>query len=104
MCLVFAQFLYVFGVARLSVSNVAVFENILPVVTAISSFAFFGVVLTTVQMIGGAIIMVACTAVSISSESPQPLDSKLSDINWGESEKTKSLNSKHKLVEKTANT
>ncbi len=65
-CLIVGQFLYIFGVSRLTITNVAVFENILPIVTVIASGAIYGNALTVVQIIGGAVIMTACTAISVS--------------------------------------
>lgn len=64
-CLVFGQFMYVYGVGKLSITKVAIFENILPLVTVITSFALYGHALTGIQIVGGLIIMAACTAVSI---------------------------------------
>ncbi len=67
-CLIVGQFLYIFGVSRLSITNAAIFENILPIVAVIASLVLYGDSLTVVQMIGGAVIMAACTAVSVSEE------------------------------------
>ncbi|MFA5636885.1 MAG: DMT family transporter [Anaerovoracaceae bacterium] len=67
-CLIVGQLLYVFGVSRLSITNVAVFENILPIVTVMASMVIFGDTLTVAQIIGSVVIMTTCTAVSLSEE------------------------------------
>ncbi|NLY71406.1 MAG: DMT family transporter [Clostridiales bacterium] len=62
-------FCYIFGVSRLSVTKVVIFENILPIVAIVASYILFKQMLTTIQLIGGAIVLIACTAVSLSSDS-----------------------------------
>ncbi|NLP29748.1 MAG: DMT family transporter [Clostridiales bacterium] len=62
-------FTYIFGVSKLSVTKVVIFENILPIVAIVASYLLFKEMLSTIQLVGGAIVLIACAAVSLSSDS-----------------------------------
>ncbi len=67
-CLALGGFTYIFGVSRLSVTKVSIFENILPIVAILASFVLFREMLTVIQLLGGAIVLISCTVVSLSSD------------------------------------
>lgn len=56
---------YIFAVGRLSVSTVAMFENILPLTSVIFSAILLGSTLSPVQLIGGAVIITATTILAL---------------------------------------
>ncbi len=56
---------YIFAVGRLSVSTVAMFENILPLTSVIFSVILLGSMLAPAQLIGGAIILITTTILAL---------------------------------------
>jgi len=67
-CIIAGEFGYVYGVGKLSITMVSIFENVLPLVSVIFSFIIFGTSLTWVQIIGGAIIMIAVTLLALNEQ------------------------------------
>ena len=59
------ELLSIYAIKYLSVTTVAAFENLIPLVTLIFSFLLFHETLTLVQIAGGVIIMAAVTCVSL---------------------------------------
>lgn len=76
-CIALGQVMYIYGVGRLSVTTVSLYANLLPLVTVIFSFLFFGQVLTIRQLIGGAVILTVVTLASILPDNgtPEPRES-----------------------------
>jgi drug/metabolite transporter (DMT)-like permease len=56
-CTIGAEFTYAFSISRLSVTTVASFENIIPVVSVITGYLVFGELITLQQFVGGTIII-----------------------------------------------
>lgn len=63
-CLIIGEAGYLFAIGNLSVTTVAAFENLIPVMTIILSFLIYGVMLSSSQLIGAALIIgsVMCIA------------------------------------------
>jgi drug/metabolite transporter (DMT)-like permease len=49
----------------LSITTVSIFENVLPLTAVFFSFLIFGTMLSVLQLLGGIIIMVSVTVVSL---------------------------------------
>lgn len=64
-CILLGEMLYIYSIGKLSVTMVSVFENVLPLTTVIFSFIIFGEMLTAVQLLGGAVILVSVTVLSM---------------------------------------
>lgn len=64
-CVVLGEFCYVYSVGKLSVTMVALFENVLPIVSVIFSFIIFGQSLSIPQILGGLIIMISVSIVAL---------------------------------------
>lgn len=62
---VMGEFGYVYSVGRLSVTLVALFENVLPIVSVIFAFLVFGQTMTGMQLVGAVIIIGSVTAVIV---------------------------------------
>lgn len=62
------EFGYIFAVGKLSVTLVSLFENVLPIVTVVFSIILFGQSLTPLQLLGGLIILVSVTSVTLKEE------------------------------------
>ncbi|NLD19513.1 MAG: EamA family transporter [Clostridiales bacterium] len=63
-CFVLGELAYTYALGKLSVTVVASFENVLPIVACVLSFIIFGTMLTGMQIIGGLIIMTAVTTIA----------------------------------------
>ncbi|MEG0391588.1 MAG: DMT family transporter [Anaerovoracaceae bacterium] len=68
-CIILGEFLYVNAIGRLSVTTVTLFENLLPLVTVIFSFFIFKEMLSGLQLLGGAIIIVSVSLISLKEKS-----------------------------------
>ena len=64
-CIIIGEFLYVYAIGKLSPTTTSAFENVLPVTTVLFSFLLFGKSLTGLQIIGGLVIMVAVTVITL---------------------------------------
>lgn len=62
---VIGEFGYIYAVGRLSVTLVALFENVIPIVSVIFTFLFFGQTMTTMQFVGACIIIASVTALIV---------------------------------------
>jgi len=68
-CTISAEFTYAFSISRLSVTTVASFENIIPVVSVITGYLVFGEMITIQQLIGGLIIIASVFCVALYDKS-----------------------------------
>ena len=59
--IILGNFGYIYAVGRLSVSMVAMFENILPLTSVVFSVILLGSSLAPLQLVGGAIVIIATT-------------------------------------------
>lgn len=64
-CIALGQAMYIYGVGRLSVTTVSLYANLLPLVTVVFSFLFFGQILSLRQLLGGAVILIVVTLSSV---------------------------------------
>ena len=65
LCIIIGEFGYIYAVGKLPLTTTAIFENVLPLVTVVFSFVFFGAMLALPQLIGGAIIMISVTMIAL---------------------------------------
>jgi drug/metabolite transporter (DMT)-like permease len=56
---ILAYGLYLAGLRRLSATEIGLASSLEPIVAAVAAFAFLGVILTTTQYFGGALIVMA---------------------------------------------
>ncbi len=67
-CTISAEFTYAFAISRLSVTTVASFENIIPVVAVLTGYLVFGELITFQQFVGGAVIIASVFCVAFSRD------------------------------------
>lgn len=64
-CILIGEFLYVTAIGKLSVTLVSLSENVLPLVTVTFSWVIFGTILTPIQFLGGGIIIISVSVITI---------------------------------------
>lgn len=64
-CITLGDMLDMYAVAGLSTTVVSAFENVLPVTTVVFSFIIFGAMLSGMQIIGGILILLSVTAITL---------------------------------------
>lgn len=69
-CSAIGYYFYVLAIGRLGVDVTTLFSNIVPVVTVISSYFILGEKITTIQLIGGGIVITAVYLVDLSKWLP----------------------------------
>lgn len=64
-CILLCEIIYVHSIRKLSVTTVSLANNLLPLVTIIFSFFVFGQTMSAVQLIGGAMIIICVSLITV---------------------------------------
>ena len=62
--LALGQLFYIYGVDKVSVTEVSLYANLVPIITVVFSFIFFREALSIMQIVGGIVILASVTLAS----------------------------------------